>query len=162
MPGTTAQLSFPSVGALLCMLLHSVHWPVIFKLFLHKIVTTLETFILLSHLLKGGQQTATALGSSCCCTWHNHVYLGCVEAWPVTEGSESQSVRYENVFSVLYDDVIAFTTQEKSDKAELWQIPSTPQILDWKWQHSASRSQHDWLPLALRNCLQPSLENPRC
>lgn len=78
MPGTTAQLSFPSVGALLCMLLHSVQWPVIFKLFLHKIVSTLETFILLSYLLKGGQQTGTALGSSCCCTWHNHVYLSCV------------------------------------------------------------------------------------
>ena len=46
------------------------------------------------------------------------------EARPVTEGSESQSVRYENVFSVLYD-VIGFTTlpphlvEEKSDKAEL-------------------------------------------
>lgn len=32
------------------------------------------------------------------------------DTWAVTEGSESQSVRYKNVFSVPYDDVIRFIT----------------------------------------------------
>lgn len=104
-----------------------MQWPVILKQFLHNPVLAWRP-LYFCHTAK--RQTkgwdgimGQGLWHMAYCMLHSRHISVFLEAWPVTE---SQSERYENEFSVLYDDATEFTTlsphlvEEKSDKSELW------------------------------------------
>lgn len=122
--------SFSPVGALICILFYSVQWPVILKWFLHNLVLPWRP-LYFCHTAKRRTMDwdgimRQGLWHVAYCTLHNRHISVVLEAWPV---SERQSVKYENMFSGLYNDATGFTTcpphlvEEKSVKVELWWIP---------------------------------------
>lgn len=88
-----------------------MQWPVILKLFLYNPVSSWR-HLYFCHTAKRWTMDwdgimEQGLWHMAYCILHNRHISVFLEAWPVTE---SQSVSYENKFSVLYDDAIGFTT----------------------------------------------------